>query len=178
MGSIWGYIVAFIVGAAVPIFINWLERKDKRKYFELERKEKLKMVAIDKRLEAHQQALKLWYDLKSVIHSPDGDPHKIEVLNSARDFWYSNSLYLEKQTRAKFQEAFGIVSNYKMWLEMRHEMHPGKEKDKHTKFYLGYWDEFHNLFEIIQKEVELEPLKPEEDKTPEGEEIEKDIDKK
>jgi hypothetical protein len=57
-------------------------------------------------------------------------------------------------------------------------MQPGKEKDKHTKFYLGYWDEFHNLFEIIQKEVELEPIKPEEDKTPEGEPVNKEIEKR
>jgi hypothetical protein len=174
----WDYILAGLIGAAIPLITLWLQSKEKRKYFELERKEKLKMVAIDKRLETHQQALKQWYSLKAVIHASDDDPHKTKILEAARDFWYSNSLYLEKQTRAKFQEAFGIVSNYKMWLEMGHEMQPGKEKDKHTKFYLGYWDEFHNLFEIIQKEVELEPIKPEEDKTPEGEPVNKEIEKR
>lgn len=174
----WDYILAGLIGAAIPLITLWLQSKEKRKYFELERKEKLKLVAIDKRLEAHQLAFKQWFDLKSVIHSPDGDPHKIEVLNSARDFWCSNSLYLEKQTRAKFQEAFGIVSNYKMWLDLWRGMEPGKEKEEHYEFYMAQWNDFHKLFEIIQKEVELEPIKPEEDKTPEGEDIKKETKKK
>ncbi len=173
----WDIIVALIIGAAIPIITQRIQSKEKKAYFELERKEKLKLVAIEKRLEAHQQALKLWYDLKTVIHFPDGDQNKSDILNSARNFWYSNSLYLEKQTRQKFQDAFWIVSNYKMWLEMRREYDDPKEKEKHTKFYTDQWNEFHKLFEIIQKEVELEPIKPEEDKTPEGEEIKKDIKK-
>ena len=31
--NIWGIIVAFIVGAGVPTFNNWLQRKDERKKF-------------------------------------------------------------------------------------------------------------------------------------------------
>lgn len=169
------FAIAILIGAAIPLITIWLQSREKRKYFELERKEKMKMVAIEKRLDAHQQALKLWYDLKTVIHSPDGDQNKSDVLEAARNFWYSNSLYLEKQTRQKFQDAFWIVSNYKMWLEMRREYVDQKEKEKHTKFYMEQWNDFHKLFEIIQKEVELEPIKPEENKTPEGEEIKKDI---
>ena len=52
-----------------------------------------------------------------------------------------------------------------------------------TKTYNLYCDEncntflvfnkFHKLFEIIQREVKLKPIKPIEDKTPEGEEIKK-----
>lgn len=173
----WDYLIAILIGAAIPLITLWLRSKEKRKYFELERKEKLKLVAIDRRLEAHQQALKHWYDLKSVIHTSDDDEHKRKVLEAARDFWYSNSLYLEKQTRAKFQEAFWIVSTYKLWLEMRRDIQSQKEKDEHIQFYMGYWNEFHKLFEIIQKEVELEPIKSEDDKTPEGDLIKKEIGK-
>jgi hypothetical protein len=43
---------------------------------------------------------------------------------------------------------------------------------------MSKWDDFHKLFEIIQKEVELEPIKPLEDFTPEGESIKKVIEKK
>lgn len=50
-------------------------------------------------------------------------------------------------------------------------MQPGKKKDEHRRFYMSCWDDFHKLFEIIQREVELESIKPEEDKTPEGEQI-------
>ena len=37
------------------------------------------------------------------------------------------------------------------------------------------WNYFMNFFNIIQQEVDLEPIKPEEDKTPEGESINKEI---
>ena len=115
----WDIIIALVIGAAIPIITQYVQSKEKEKYFDLERKEKLKLVAIEKRLEAHQQALQHWYNLKTVIHAKDDDSKKIEVLNSARNFWFSNSLYLEKQTRAKLQDAFWIVSNYRLWLEMR-----------------------------------------------------------
>lgn len=173
----WDIIVALIIGAAIPIITQRIQSKEKKQYFELERKEKLKLVAIEKRLEAHQQALRHWYDLKTIIHSADNDPHKIEVLESARKFWYSNSLYLEKETRTKFQDVYWIISNYHMWLQMYREMPQGKEKEEHYKFYMQQWNDFHKLFEIIQKEVELEPIKPIEDKTPEGEEIKKGMKK-
>lgn len=170
-------LIGVLFGSIITYLIFRTERKDKLTQASKERQDKFRLVAIEKRLEAHQRALKLWYELKTVIHSPDGDQHKTEVLEAARNFWYENSLYLEKQTRHKFQDAFWIVSNYKMWLEMRREYDDPKEKEKHTKFYTDQWNEFHKLFEIIQKEVELEPIKPEEDKTPEGEVIKKDIKK-
>ena len=174
----WDYLLAVFVGAAIPLITLWLQSKEKKKYFELERKEKLKLVAIDKRLETHQQAIKQWFDLYTVIHKPDNDEGKIAILEAARLFWYSNSLYLERQTRIKFQEAIWIVSFYGMWLEMYKEMKLGKEKDEHKKFFMSKWDDFHKLFELIQKEVELEPIKPIEDFTPEGEPIKKEIVKK
>ncbi len=171
----WNYIIAILMGAAIPLITIWLQSREKRKYFELERKEKLKMVAIENRLKAHQQALKYWDDLRSVIHSPDSDKRKREILKASRDFWYLNCLYLEKQTRFNFRKAFWIVSNYKIWLDLSREMTPGKERDEHKKFYMDCWDDFHKLFEIIQKEVELEPIKAEKDTTPEGESIKKEI---
>lgn len=69
----WNFILAILIGAAIPLITLWLQSKEKRKYFELERKEKFKLVAIDKRIEAHQQALKQWSILQSVIHKKDGE---------------------------------------------------------------------------------------------------------
>lgn len=176
--EMWDIIVALIVGAAIPIITQRIQSKEKSKYFELERKEKFKMVAIERRLAAHQEAFKLWYDLRSVIHKPDDDQQKKDVLRLAQEFWHSNSLYLEKQTRLRFHEAYGIVSNYYLWLQIYREMERGKEKEEHKSFYMKCWDDFHKLFEIIQDEVELEPIKPLEDKTPEGEELIKNKSKK
>ena len=173
----WDYILVLLIGAAIPLITLWFQSREKRKYFELERKEKFKLVAIEKRLEAHQQAISQWEILQSVIHKPDGE-EKSKIISGVRGFWLNNCLYLEKETREKLKEAIWIVSSYKMWLEMYKEMDPGKEKEDHKKFFLGCWNDFHKLFEIIQKEVELEPIKPEEDKTPEGEDINKESKKK
>lgn len=61
---------------------------------------------------------------------------------------------------------------------MWRSMGPGREKDEHHKFFMEQWNELHKLFEIIQAEVELEPIKAIEDKTPEGEDIQKSSRKK
>lgn len=50
----WDILLALIIGAAIPIITQYVQSKEKQKYFDLERKEKLKLVAIEKRLEAHQ----------------------------------------------------------------------------------------------------------------------------
>ena len=157
----WEIVMALIVGAAIPIIIQYIQTKEK---------EKFKLVAIEKRLEAHQQALKQWSILQYVIHKKNNE-EKTKIISDVRNFWLSNSLYLEKETRKKFKDAIWIVSSYSMWLEMYRKMEPGKEKEDHKKFFTDCWNDFHQLFEIIQKEVELEPIKPIEDRTPEGEEI-------
>ncbi|MBK7377857.1 MAG: hypothetical protein IPJ03_02445 [Ignavibacteriales bacterium] len=89
----WDIIIALIIGAAIPIITIWLQSREKRKYFELERKEKMKMVAIEKRLEAHQQALKHWELMRTVIHKPDEDSEKLKIINDSDKFWLDYSLY-------------------------------------------------------------------------------------
>jgi len=174
----WEIIIALIIGAAIPIIIQYIQTKEKEKYFELERKEKFKLVAIEKRIEAHQQALKYWELLRSVIHKPDEDVEKQKIITAANKFWIDFSLYLEKETRLKFKEAIWIVSFYKLWVDNYRDMDNGEKKEEEKKYYMARWSDFHKLFEVIQKEVELEPIKAIVDKTPEGEEIKKEIKKK
>ncbi len=173
----WDFILALLIGAAIPLVTLWLQSKEKRKYFELERREKMKLVAIEKRMEAHQQAIKHMELMRTIIHKPEDDKEKVKIITDANQFWLDYCLYLEKQTRSKFKEAIWIVSSYSFWLENYRDMEPGKKKDEEKEYFMARWDDFHKLFEIIQKEVELEPIKPEEDKTPEGELIKKPLTK-
>ncbi len=83
----WDNIVLVLVGAAIPIFINWLQRKEGRKKFDLQRKDKYKLVAIEKRLEAHQQAFFHWNKLATIIHENDSYIRQ-SILESARDFYF------------------------------------------------------------------------------------------
>ena len=164
----WEYIIALIIGAAIPLITIWFQSREKQKYFELERKEKFKMVEIEKRLAAHQEAIKQWNYLQSIIHS-DYNDHKTKIINNAREYWLNNCLYLEKRTRKKFAQGINIVSNYRLMLDVNKTLEDKKQKKENSKEYLKQWEEFHRLFETIQEDVELEPIKLEGNKTPEGE---------
>jgi hypothetical protein len=149
-----------IIGGLVGSFITYI-------IFKLERKDKFRMVAIEKRLTAHQEAFKLWDKLLHVIHFDD--EAKIKTVNEAREFWYNNSLFLEKGTREKFSESIYIVDFYHQKLEMyKSETNP-KIKLKLKNEFMSDWNNFMKLPEYIQKEVELEPIKPIVKENPEGE---------
>jgi hypothetical protein len=166
-----GYVVAFIVGAAVPIFINSLERKEKRKLFELERKDKYKLIAVEKRLEAHQKAFKYWSKLIEIIHEAD-DEKRNKLLSEAREFFFENNLYLEKKTRKEFYLNIGRISNHKTLLQIWRDSPRGQEKEKAHEELLKNWESIFNFPKVVQSDVEIEPitLKPEFDV--EGNEIE------
>ena len=153
----WNYILAVLIGATIPLITLWFQSKEKKKYFEMERKEKLKMVAIEKRLEAHQQALKHWNQLRSVIHEKDFDKRN-NTIKSATDFWYSNCLYLEKNTRNKFYEVIYSVSMYPEYLAIWRESPKGPEKERSNVELKSQWDEISSLSSVIMAEVELQPI--------------------
>ena len=151
------FLFSFLAGAAVPIFINWLQRKDERKKFELERKDKYKLVAIEKRLEAHQQAYFHWEKLTSVIHEKD-DEKRATIFTDAREFWFSNCLYLEKTTRQEFLVGINRVSNYQPLLAIWKSLPASEEKNHQHQILLNDWESIFKLGDIIQQDVELEPI--------------------
>ena len=132
----WDIILAPIIGAAIPIIIQYIQTKEKQKYFELERKEKFKLVAIEKRIEAHQQALKYWELLRSIIHKTDEDVEKQKIIKEVNKFWLDYSLYLEKETRLKFKEATWIVSFYKLWVDNYRDLEQCEKKKKKNILWL------------------------------------------
>jgi len=162
-----GYIIAFVVGAAVPIFLNWLERREKRKQFGLERKDKYKLVAVEKRLEAHQRAFYHWGKLSEIIHEPDIENRNI-VLLEARKFFFENSLYLEKKTRQEFYITINRVSNYPNMISIWKHSKDGPAKIKAYEELMKDWEAIQDLPKIIQNDVELEPIKMEIKVKPEG----------
>ena len=166
----WNYIITFLIGAAVPVFISWLQRRDERKKFKLERKDKYKLVAIEKRLEAHQQAFYKSNKLRLVIHESNWKK-KNDVLSDAWEFWNSNCLYLEKGTRENFYKIISLVSDYHDYLENWKLSKPGPDKENANKLMMKAWDDIHELPKIIMREVELEPISIKEEKDATGENI-------
>lgn len=152
----WDYLIAILVGAAIPLISMRFQSKEKRRYFELESKDKLKMVAIERRLESHQQAYAMWYRLIWVIHASKQE--RAKVITEARNFWTNNWLYLEKNTRKEFDIIIKLVDGYSDKLEMGKRSTDPLQKEKISKEFMGDWERIFELPKLIQKEVELEPI--------------------
>jgi hypothetical protein len=64
-------------------------------------------AALEKRLEAHQEAYRLWYEMVGAIHDPKKGP---EAAARCQDWWVSHCLYLDAKVREEFircaREAF------------------------------------------------------------------------
>lgn len=143
-----------------------IEKTQRQELFNLERKDKFRQVAIEKRLAAHQQALVYWYKLRDVYHEKNEGIRK-GVINSAYDFWYSNCLYLEKNTQKEFYAAIVIVEMNPTNILMRQESTDRNTRKEMNDLINKNWDRFLEVHSLIFSEVELEPIKlSEKDKLP------------
>jgi hypothetical protein len=67
-----------------------------------ERADKFKLAALEKRLEVHQKAFSLWYDL---MWSVNKDEARDEMVKKCDDFWKTHCLYLDEKSREAFRTA-------------------------------------------------------------------------
>lgn len=72
-----------------------------------EQKNDLRLAALDKRLEVHQQAYSLWYRLRSSVHK---ESELWDMIQECNSFWIENSLYLTEASRKAFDEAVHAAS--------------------------------------------------------------------
>jgi len=138
-----------IVGGIIGWFFTYMK-------FKLERKDKFRMAAIEKRLEAHQKAYAQCMTFFDIMNSRDEDEVQ-KVFKAGQDFMANYSLYLEKGTREKFVEALGFINAYcPRWDYLR-----DFQKEEYKSELKRIHQESEKIFElsrIIQKEVELEPI--------------------
>lgn len=72
----------------------------------------LKLAALDKRLEVHQQAYTWWLNVLRSLFEKE-KLHK-EILPSAYKWWDENCLYLHKNVAHKLRAAFLIAGTYEV----------------------------------------------------------------
>jgi hypothetical protein len=89
---------------------------------ELKAKHQLRLAAVERRLQAHQEAFTLWRDLLSTIHTEDV---RSEVLKCS-EWWNRNCLYLEPSAREAFANAYHAANDHASLLSVR-EVGPIKE---------------------------------------------------
>ena len=68
---------------------------------------RLKMAALDKRLEAHQQAYTLWLQLRRSVHNKDKN---IDMVIKCQNWWKENCLYLDMESRKTFIASIHAVA--------------------------------------------------------------------
>jgi hypothetical protein len=72
----------------------------------------LRMAAIDKRMQAHQEAFALWRRLFRTADKPDEDGNLTkECVKECDKWWGDNCLYLEPDARVAFIDAFWAAVN-------------------------------------------------------------------
>lgn len=68
---------------------------------------RLKLAALDKRLEAHQQAYKLWLQLRRSVHNKG---RKTDMVIKCQKWWEENCLYLDMDSRNAFMASIHAVA--------------------------------------------------------------------
>ena len=105
------------------------------------RKHQLRMAAIDKRLEAHQEAYALWRNLIPNIFNDE----KIAALEQeCKEWWNNNCLYLEPDAREAFITSYISAS-----------MHKEIRDSKDTVETKRNWTAIISAGEVLVKSVEL-----------------------
>ena len=107
------FLGAFFGGAAVVIGQVYLSRKesaDRKKLAKIERLDKYTTVALEKRLECHQKAFSLWYDLMWLLNAKKND--REEKADECESFWKENNFYLDKESSDAFKTAITVASSF------------------------------------------------------------------
>ena len=153
----WEFILGVLVGAAIPLITFLIQRRDRRKLFEIERKDKFKLAALDKRLEAHQKAYALCSKMLVIMDTQDETEVK-SIINDGRKLLNEYSLYLGKNTRYKMVESIVFFNPYCPREKFVSKFDSNTEKIKATDIFIIESERIFDFAKVIQEEVELEPI--------------------
>jgi len=107
-------------------------------------KQQLRLAAIDRRLQAHQEAFTLWRKLLSSVHTDT----VAKVVLECQTWWDNNCLYLGAEARAAFNTAYRSASNHRDFLRDR----------ANVELIKANWKDIAGAGEVIVRGAELPPL--------------------
>ncbi|AWB32394.1 SPX domain-containing protein [Orrella marina] len=124
----------------------------KQPFFELQEQVKgfhqLRFAAIDRRLQAHQDAFVFWVKLLNNVHSEK--QKKMQVIGECQEFWQRNCLYLEPTVRDAFTEVQFAVQT--------HDFHMGQLGEEKTS---ANWDKIMDFPTVLFNAIKLTPISQE-----------------
>ena len=120
----------------------------------------LRLAALDRRLQAHQEAYALWQNLMDNVR----DREKVgDAVVKCQEWWRENSLYLDAEARRAFITAFKSAPTYcQIWTELR-EADAG-ESERREDVLNESWESVSSAGKVIVEAVELPSLAGEEPK--------------
>ncbi len=138
------------------------ERQKMREEFEreihgIDRKDKFKLAALDKRLEAHQKAYTLAIKMNQTLGQSNVEN---EITKECNKFLEEQNLFLNNDIRKMFQESFLFYQQYQYRLKNAEE-HERKASDVTDRVYRSIEireEKLNNLPFLIEQAVNLEPI--------------------
>ena len=90
---------------------------------ELKARHQLRLAAVDRRLQTHQEAFTHWRRLMAATHTDEVG----EVVTQCQAWWEQNCIYLEPTVREGFVKAYRAASDHNQLLQERAEVETIKE---------------------------------------------------
>ena len=85
---------------------------------ELKARHQLRLAAVDRRLQAHQEAFTLWRKVMAATHTDDIG----KVVIDCQSWWEQNCIYLEPGVREAFVTAYGAANDHNSLVKGRVEV--------------------------------------------------------
>ena len=125
-----------------------------KKSFALEIEERkhqnsLQHAALEKRLEVHQQAFSLWWELFFSVYSDE----VVENVQKCEKFWVENNLYLSESARHAFRAAYSSAKEHSQLVDNLRGKGPESTADVQANF-----QRIKRAGDEITKSVALPPL--------------------
>jgi hypothetical protein len=120
----------------------------------LARQHQLRLAALDRRLQAHQEAYALWRHLLFDAWDPTAAPM---TARQCQDWWDNNCLYLDPASRSAFQQAFLTADTFHV-----------TQQSRDPRLIQAETEIIRRVGEILVAGVELPPISKGEDKTIQG----------
>jgi hypothetical protein len=124
----------------------------------------LRLAAVERRLQAHQEAFSLWRQLLAVLHKRDrGDSELAEKVVNCQTWWENNCLYLSPEARLSFVDAYQAALDYQHFVQ-RHRYASTAERIKEAlKSQMETWKRISEAGNVLLESMDLPPLKYEDD---------------
>lgn len=95
-------LLGVVVGALISEFSHYQSAREERRH-------QLRLAALDRRLQAHQEAFSHWRRIMKDI----GDPVNIgQTVMDCQEWWDNNCLYLTAEARQAFSHAYMTAHTY------------------------------------------------------------------